>query len=47
MSISLDEMSALANALVDADGGVDEAEEQLKQAKEHARVLRGHGHSVS
>lgn len=38
--ISLDEMSALATALVDADAGVEEQEEKLKQAKEHARTLR-------
>lgn len=40
MTISLDEMSSLASALVDADVGIEQAEEALKQAKERARVLR-------
>lgn len=40
MTISLDSMAALARALVDADAAVDEAEVNLKDAKERARVLR-------
>lgn len=38
--ISLDEMSALARALVDADEAVDNANKALSQAKEAARILR-------
>lgn len=40
MTISLDQMAALARALVDADGSVEQAELNLKEAKERARVLR-------
>ena len=40
MSISLDDMAALARALLDADQEVDNAEQELKDAKERARVLR-------
>lgn len=40
MSISLDSMAALARALVDADAAVEQAEVNLKDAKERARVLR-------
>jgi hypothetical protein len=40
MPISLDEMSALARALVDADEATKEAELALKHAKEAARILR-------
>ncbi|HET8689560.1 MAG TPA: hypothetical protein VFM18_23365 [Methanosarcina sp.] len=40
MAITLDEMSALANALIEADEGVDLADKSLKAAKEKARVLR-------
>jgi len=40
MSISLDQMASLARALVDADGSVEQAELNLKEAKERARVLR-------
>lgn len=40
MTISLDSMAALARALVDADAAVDDAEVNLKDAKERARVLR-------
>ena len=38
--ITLDQMAALARALVDADASVDTAEVNLKDAKERARVLR-------
>lgn len=40
MTISLDSMAALARALVDADGSVEQAELNLKEAKERARILR-------
>jgi len=40
MSITLDEMTALARALVDADSAVEEAEAALKHTKEVARILR-------
>ena len=40
MSITLDEMTALARALVDADSAVEEAETALKRTKEVARILR-------
>lgn len=40
MSITLDQMTALARALVDADGYVKEMESNLQDAKERARVLR-------
>ena len=40
MSISLDSMAALARAMVDADASVEQAEVNLKEAKERARVLR-------
>ena len=40
MSITLDQMASLARALVDADGSVEQAELNLKEAKERARVLR-------
>lgn len=40
MSISLDDMSALARALLDADEAVEKADAALKTAKERARVLR-------
>ena len=40
MSISLDDMASLARALLDADQEVDNAEQELKDAKEKARVLR-------
>ena len=40
MSITLDEMTALARALVDADSAVEEAETTLKRTKEVARILR-------
>lgn len=40
MTISLDQMAALARALVDADGSVEQAELNLKEAKERARILR-------
>ena len=40
MGITLDDMSALARALLDADEAVEKAESALKTAKEHARVLR-------
>lgn len=40
MTISLSEMAELARALVQADGNVKSAEEDLKVAKERARVLR-------
>ena len=40
MTISLDQMASLARALVDADGSVEQAELNLKDAKERARVLR-------
>jgi hypothetical protein len=38
--ITLDDMTALARALVDADSAVEEAESALKHAKELARILR-------
>lgn len=38
--ISLDAMTALARALVDADNAVEEAETALKHTKEVARILR-------
>ena len=40
MTISLDQMAALARALVDADASVEQAEVNLKDAKERARILR-------
>lgn len=40
MSISLDDMSALARALIDADAAVQAAESALKTAKERSRLLR-------
>lgn len=40
MTISLDSMAALARALVDADVSVEQAEANLKEAKERARILR-------
>jgi len=40
MSITLDEMAALARALVESDASVDAAEANLKEAKERARILR-------
>lgn len=40
MTISLDQMAALARALVDADASVEQAEVNLKEAKERARILR-------
>lgn len=40
MTISLDDMAQLARALVEADEGVEQAEESLKRAKERARMLR-------
>ncbi len=40
MSISLDDMTTLARALLDADQEIDQAEQSLKEAKERARVLR-------
>lgn len=40
MSISLDDMASLARALVEADEDVKKVEENLKNAKERARVLR-------
>lgn len=38
--ITLDQMAALARALVDMDASVEKAEVNLKDAKERARVLR-------
>lgn len=38
--ISMNEMAALARALVDAEAGTAEAERALKDAKEHERLLR-------
>ena len=40
MSITLDEMTTLARALVDAESAVEEAEKALKHTKEGARILR-------
>lgn len=40
MTISLSEMAELARALVQADADAKQAEEDLKAAKERARVLR-------
>lgn len=40
MTISLDQMAALARALVDADASVEQAEVNLKDTKERARILR-------
>lgn len=40
MTISLDQMAALARAMVDADASVEQAEASLKEAKERARILR-------
>jgi len=40
MPITLDEMSALARALVDADRAIEDAEQALKDTKEQARILR-------
>lgn len=40
MAITLDEMSALARALIDADAAIADAEEALKDTKEQARMLR-------
>lgn len=40
MTISLDSMTALARALLDADASVEDAEANLKAAKERARILR-------
>lgn len=40
MSISLDQMATLVRALVDADEEVNQAENNLKAAKEKARILR-------
>lgn len=37
---TLDEVSALARALIDAECEVSKVEQKLKDAKEHARVLR-------
>lgn len=38
--ITMDELSALAHALTEADRAVDAAEQELKQRKEFARILR-------
>lgn len=40
MTISLDDMSALAHALRDAEVAVEDAEQRLKDAKERERLLR-------
>lgn len=40
MTISLDQMAALARAMMDADVSVEQAEASLKEAKERARILR-------
>lgn len=40
MTTTVDDISRLARALVDADARVDDAEQALKDAKERARVLR-------
>jgi len=40
MAITVDELSSLAGALIDADLEVDKAEEKLKEAKEYARTIR-------
>lgn len=40
MTISLDQMAALARAMMDADASVEQAEASLKEAKERARILR-------
>lgn len=40
MTITMNELSMLANALIDADKRTEEAEKKLKEVKEHARVLR-------
>lgn len=40
MAISLDDLTGLARALLDADAKVTEAEDKLKEATEHARRLR-------
>lgn len=40
MTISVDDISRLARALVDADAAVDNANEALKEAKERARIVR-------
>lgn len=40
MSISVNDMANLAKSLVDADAAIDAAEDALRNAKEHARILR-------
>lgn len=40
MTISLDQMAALARAMMDADASVEQAEASLKEVKERARILR-------